>query len=59
MAGALWQMATPGPRVRVLYWSEPQLAHAIVDVGPQLTHILERLLTGHLPGTLGGSEVAF
>jgi AcrR family transcriptional regulator len=48
MAGALWQMATPGPQVRALYRSEPQLAHAIVDVGPQLTHILEALLTGYL-----------
>ncbi|HWZ51159.1 MAG TPA: TetR family transcriptional regulator [Granulicella sp.] len=48
MAGALWQMATPGPQVRALYRSEPQLAHAIVDVGPQLTHILEGLLTGYL-----------
>jgi AcrR family transcriptional regulator len=48
MAGALWQMATPGPKVRALYRSEPQLAHAIVDVGPQLTHILEGLLTGYL-----------
>jgi AcrR family transcriptional regulator len=48
MAGALWQMATPGPKVRALYRSDPQLAHAIVDVGPQLTHILEGLLTGYL-----------
>ena len=48
MAGALWQMATPGPKVQALYRSEPQLAHAIVDVGPQLTHILEGLLTGYV-----------
>jgi AcrR family transcriptional regulator len=48
MAGALWQMATPGPQVSALYRSEPELAHAIVDVGPQLTHILEGLLTGYL-----------
>jgi AcrR family transcriptional regulator len=48
MAGALWQMATPGPKVRALYRSDPQLAHAIVEVGPQLTHILEGLLTGYL-----------
>jgi AcrR family transcriptional regulator len=48
MAGALWQMATPGPKVQALYRSDPQLAHAIVDVGPQLTHILEGLLTGYL-----------
>jgi hypothetical protein len=48
MAGALWQMATPGPQVLALYLSEPELAHAIVDVEPRLTHILEGLLTGYL-----------
>jgi len=49
MAGALWQMATPGPQVLELYRSEPELAHAIVDVEPRLTDILEGLLTGYLP----------
>jgi AcrR family transcriptional regulator len=49
MAGALWQMATPGPQVSALYRSEPELAHAIVDVEPRLTHILQGLLTGYLP----------
>lgn len=48
MAGALWQMATPGPQVSALYRSEPEFAHAIVDVKPRLTHILEGLLTGYL-----------
>ncbi len=48
MAGALWQMATPGPQVLALYRSEPELAHAIVDVEPRLTHILEGLITGYL-----------
>ncbi|HEY4046533.1 MAG TPA: TetR family transcriptional regulator [Acidobacteriaceae bacterium] len=48
MAGALWQMATPGPEVQSLYRREPQLAHAIVDVGPRLTRILEGLLMGYL-----------
>jgi AcrR family transcriptional regulator len=48
MAGALWQMATPGPQVLELYRSEPELAHAIVDVQPRLTRILEALLTGYL-----------
>lgn len=50
MAGALWQMATPGPQVSELYRSEPELAHAIVDVEPRLTHILEGLITGFLTG---------
>lgn len=48
MAGALWQMATPGPQVSALYLSEPELAHAIVDVEPRLTRILEGLITGYL-----------
>ena len=46
LAGALWQMATPGPEVRDLYRSDPRLAHAIVDVGPRLTRVLTALLTG-------------
>jgi Tetracyclin repressor-like, C-terminal domain len=50
IAGALWQMATPGPQVSALYRSEPELAHAIVDVDPRLTHILGALITGFLTG---------
>jgi AcrR family transcriptional regulator len=46
LAGALWQMATPGPEVRELYRSDPRLAHAIVDVGPRLTRVLTAMLTG-------------
>lgn len=46
LAGALWQMATPGPEVEQLYRSDPRLAHAIVDVGPRLTRVLTALLTG-------------
>jgi AcrR family transcriptional regulator len=53
LAGALWQMATPGPEVQELYRSDPRLAHAIVEVGPRLTRVLTALLTGlrssHLP----------
>ncbi len=49
MAGALWQMATPGPQVLEFYRSEPELAHAIVDVEPRLVRILEALLTSYLP----------
>ena len=46
MAGALWQMATPGPEVRALYRSDPRLAHAVVEVGPRLRRVLTALLAG-------------
>ncbi|MGW7549152.1 TetR family transcriptional regulator [Streptomyces sp. NPDC054770] len=46
MAGALWQMAAPGTRLRELYESRPELAHAVVDVEPRLTRILTALLNG-------------
>ena len=46
LAGALWQMATPGPEVRDLYRRDPRLAHAVVEVGPRLTRVLAALLTG-------------
>lgn len=48
MAGAFWQIATPGPQLLALYRSDPALAHAIVDVGPRLIRILEGLLSGYL-----------
>ncbi|MFE9598542.1 TetR family transcriptional regulator [Streptomyces hokutonensis] len=46
MAGALLQMAAPGTRLRTLYETHPELAHALVDVEPQLTRILAALLNG-------------
>jgi AcrR family transcriptional regulator len=46
LAGALWQMATPGPEVRELYRGDPRLAHAVVEVGPRLTRVLTALLRG-------------
>lgn len=46
LAGALWQMATPGPEVQQLYRSDPRLAHAVVEVGPRLTRVLTALLAG-------------
>jgi AcrR family transcriptional regulator len=46
MAGALWQMATPGPRLRELYTSDPRLGHAVVEVEPRLTRVLTAYLTG-------------
>ncbi|MBN9620094.1 MAG: TetR/AcrR family transcriptional regulator, partial [Actinobacteria bacterium] len=47
MAGALWQMAAPGTELRALYETDPDLAHAVVDVQPRLTDILTALLTGY------------
>jgi AcrR family transcriptional regulator len=49
LAGALWQMATPGPEVQQLYRSDPRLAHAVVEVGPRLTRVLTALLAGLRP----------
>jgi AcrR family transcriptional regulator len=46
LAGALWQMATPGPEVQELYCSDPRLAHAVVEVAPRLTRILAAVMTG-------------
>ncbi|MFJ3902805.1 TetR family transcriptional regulator [Streptomyces sp. NPDC090025] len=47
MAAAMWQMAAPGTHLRAFYESEPALAHAVVDVEPQLTDILGALITGY------------
>jgi AcrR family transcriptional regulator len=46
LAGAFWQMATPGDAVAALYRSDPRLAHAVVDVRPRLVRILTAQLTG-------------
>ncbi len=46
LAGALWQMATPGPELAALYRSDPRLAHAVVEVEPRIT----RMLTGMIRG---------
>ncbi|MDH7785462.1 AcrR family transcriptional regulator [Ochrobactrum sp. 19YEA23] len=57
MAGALWQMATPGPDVAQLYREEPLLAHAIVDVEPRLRDILYGLISGYIsPESQRGSD---
>jgi AcrR family transcriptional regulator len=45
LAGAFWQMATPGPEVARLYREDPRLSHAIVDVEPRLARILTKLLS--------------
>ncbi|WP_030674408.1 TetR/AcrR family transcriptional regulator [Streptomyces rimosus] len=54
MAGALWQMAAPGTELRRLYESDPDLAHAVVDVAPRLTDILGGLLRGYGAGDDSG-----
>ncbi|WP_416484113.1 TetR family transcriptional regulator [Streptomyces sp. CL12] len=46
LAGALWQMATPGPRLRELYTSDPRLGHAVVEVEPRLNRVLSAFLRG-------------
>jgi len=46
LAGAFWQMATPPPTVGELYRTDPELTHAVVDVGPRLRRILTALLRG-------------
>ena len=46
LAGALHQMAAPGPNLKALYQTHPELAHAKVDLEPQLTRILAALLKG-------------
>ncbi|MFH9942530.1 TetR family transcriptional regulator [Streptomyces murinus] len=46
LAGALWQMATPGPRLRELYMSDPRLGHAVVEVEPRLNRVLSAYLRG-------------
>ncbi|MEV5593624.1 TetR family transcriptional regulator [Streptomyces sp. NPDC052496] len=56
MAGALWQMAAPGTELRRLYESDPDLAHAVVDVAPRLTGILSALLRGYSAGDGDGDE---
>ncbi|HEX3802863.1 MAG TPA: TetR family transcriptional regulator [Solirubrobacteraceae bacterium] len=44
LAGAFWQMATPGPEVTELYRQDPRLSHAIVDFEPRLVRILTPLV---------------
>jgi AcrR family transcriptional regulator len=48
LAGAMWQISTPGDELAALYRSDPRLAHAVVELRPRL----ERLLTAQLEGVL-------
>ncbi|WP_063628156.1 TetR family transcriptional regulator [Actinospica robiniae] len=54
LAGAFWQIATPGPEVARLYREDPRLAHAIVEVEPRLARILTATLEGMLHGAARG-----
>jgi AcrR family transcriptional regulator len=46
LAGAFWQIATPGPEVAALYRGDPRLGHAVVEVEPRLARILTATLRG-------------
>jgi AcrR family transcriptional regulator len=48
MAGAFWQMATPGPEVAALYRSDPHLSHAVVDVEARVGRLTAAILRGLL-----------
>jgi AcrR family transcriptional regulator len=50
LAGAFWQIATPGPEVAALYRSDPRLGHAVVEVEPRLARILTATLRGMTQG---------
>ena len=49
LAGAVWQIANPGPVLAELYASDPDLAHACVDLVPRLRRTAEILLAGLIP----------
>jgi AcrR family transcriptional regulator len=49
LAGALWQIANPGPALAALYASDPGLAGACVDLTPRLRRTAEILLAGLAP----------
>jgi AcrR family transcriptional regulator len=44
LAGAFWQMATPGAEIERLYREDPRLSHAVVEVEPRLVRILTPLI---------------
>ncbi|MFG3240781.1 TetR family transcriptional regulator [Streptomyces sp. NPDC048157] len=56
MAGALWQMAAPGTRLRAFYETDPELSHSVVDVEPRLSDVLSALLTGYAARTEARTE---
>ena len=46
LAGAVWQIANPGPVLAELYATDPELSHACVDLVPRLRRTAEILLAG-------------
>jgi AcrR family transcriptional regulator len=51
MAGAFWQMATPGPEIAALYRSDPRLSHAAFDVEGRVRRLTAAILRGLLAST--------
>jgi AcrR family transcriptional regulator len=49
LAGNLWQIANPAPALAALFASDPDLAHACVDLVPRLRRTGEILLAGLIP----------
>jgi AcrR family transcriptional regulator len=49
LAGAVWQMANPGPVLADLYASDPALARACIDLTARLRRTGEILLAGLVP----------
>jgi AcrR family transcriptional regulator len=52
LAGALWQIANPPPVLADLYRSDPDLAHACVDLAPRLRRTAAILLAGLVPSRI-------
>ncbi|MDQ7876882.1 TetR family transcriptional regulator [Microbacterium sp. QXD-8] len=46
MAGAFWQIATPGAEVAELYRADPRLGHALFDIEPRLQRMIAAMLRG-------------
>ncbi len=49
LAGSLWQISNPPPALAELYASDPELAHARVDLAPRLRRTATVLLAGFVP----------
>jgi AcrR family transcriptional regulator len=49
LAGAVWQIANPGPALAELYACDPALGQACVDLVPRLRRTAEILLAGLIP----------
>ncbi len=49
LAGSLWQISNPPPALAELYASDPELAHARIDLAPRLRRTATVLLAGFVP----------